>query len=240
MSINKILEKILDLLYPGRCPVCDRILAYRETLVCPDCIGKLTYIKEPKCMKCGKQMMDDEAEYCAGCRDKRQYFRKGFSVFLYNDAMRKSIYRFKYANRREYSRFYAEAVCRHLGKEIREFCADAIIPVPLHPKRFRKRGYNQAGLIAGEIGRRMGIPVREEILIRERNTKALKLMTLTERENNLKKAFKMVKNDVKLNTVIIVDDILTTGSTINEVSRVLRENGIKNVYFVALASGADV
>ena len=86
----------------------------------------------------------------------------------------------------------------------------------------------------------MGIPVREEILIRERNTKALKLMTLTERENNLKKAFKMVKNDVKLNTVIIVDDILTTGSTINEISRVLRENDIKNVYFVALASGADV
>ncbi len=236
MSINKI----LDLLYPGRCPVCDRILAYRETLVCPDCIGKLAYIKEPKCMKCGKQMMDNETEYCAGCRDKRRYFRKGFSVFLYNDVMKKSIYRFKYANRREYSRFYAETVCRCLGKEIREFCADAIIPVPLHPKRFRKRGYNQAGLIASEIGRRMNIPVREEILIRERNTKALKLMTLTERENNLKKAFKMVKNDVKLNTVIIVDDILTTGSTINEISRVLRENGIKNVYFVALASGADV
>lgn len=184
--------------------------------------------------------MDGEAECCENCTGRNVYYRRGLTLFLYNDPVRKSIYRFKYAGRREYSKFYGEEICRHLGREIVQFHAQALIPVPLHKKRLRKRGFNQAELIADEVGRRLGIPVRPEIVIRQRNTEALKKMTRAERENNLKRAFKMRENDVKLDTVIVVDDILTTGSTINEISKILREKGIKNVYFIALASGAGV
>lgn len=184
--------------------------------------------------------MDEEQEYCEGCMGRTMHFHRGITLFVYNDAIRKSIYRFKYANRREYSGFYGDEICRCLGNEIKGIHADALIPVPLHGKRLRKRGYNQAELIADEIGKRMDIPVESKILYRQRNTKALKLMTRAERENNLKRAFKIRENDVKLNTVIIVDDILTTGSTMNEVSKVLKENGIRDIYFVALASGAGV
>lgn len=240
MSINNILKKIIDILYPRRCPVCDKVLESASLKLCPGCRKKLVYVKEPKCRRCGRQLLEDERECCEGCTDKKLYFKRGVTLFLYNDAVRKSIYRFKYANRREYSAFYGEEICRHLGNEIEGFHADALIPVPLHKKRMRKRGYNQAELLAVEIGRRMKLPVQSRILVRERNTKALKIMTRAERENNLKKAFKIRENDVKLDTVIVVDDILTTGSTINEVSKVLKENGIGNIYFVALASGAGL
>ena len=240
MNIKKIWECFLNLLFPRRCAVCDGILQETKAGICPECRRKLVYIREPRCRKCGKQLLDEEEEYCAGCKGNQKNFDRGIVLFAYNDAMKKSIYRFKYANRREYSRFYAAEICRCLGKEIARFSADAIVPVPLHKKRQKKRGYNQAELIAAQVGQHMGIPVKTRLLIRSKNTKALKKMRRTERENNLKKAFKIWENDVKLDTVIIIDDILTTGSTINEISGVLKEAGIKKVYFVALSSGAEL
>lgn len=237
MRKNKIVEFILHLLYPERCVVCDGILEDAASGICPECCGKLAYIKEPRCRKCGKQLFEDEKEFCDGCKGRKQYFDRGIILFSYNEAMKKSIYRFKYANRREYKKFYAKEICRCLGREIRGFHADAILPVPLHKKRQRQRGYNQAELIAVQVGVELGIPVYAKILQRSRDTKPLKTMGRTERENNLKKAFKLWENDVKLNKVIIIDDIITTGSTINEAAAVLREAGVREIYFVALSSG---
>ena len=111
------------------------------------------------------------------------------------------------------------------------------MPVPVHPSRKRKRGYNQAELLAGVISRRTGIPVRQDLIVRQKKTVPQKELDEKQRQNNLKKAFKIIKNDVKLDTIVIIDDIYTTGSTINAMATMLHIAGISRIYYAALAIG---
>lgn len=114
---------------------------------------------------------------------------------------------------------------------------DALVPVPLHPERERKRGYNQAALLAQALGKRLNIPVLSDWLVRVKNTKPQKELEGTARQNNLKKAFKIVQDDVKLNTIVIIDDIYTTGSTIDAAALECRAAGVRRVFFITLAIG---
>lgn len=118
--------------------------------------------------------------------------------------------------------------------------ADAILPVPVHASRRRSRGYNQAELVAAELSRLTGIKMYDRLVKRVRKTTPQKELTIQERQNNLKKAFNIVENDVKLNTTVIIDDIYTTGSTIDEAARVLKEAGVQKIYFITLACGAGL
>jgi len=127
----------------------------------------------------------------------------------------------------------------HLGNEIKEMKVDAIIPVPLHPKREFSRGYNQAAVIAKKLGSELGIPVLEDYVLRVKNTAPLKLLEPGQRQNNLKNAFIMGQYDVKLNSIVLVDDIYTTGSTIDEISSLLKLHGTREVYFITVAAGME-
>lgn len=109
--------------------------------------------------------------------------------------------------------------------------------MPLHPSGQRKRGYNQAEVLAEQIGKRMHIPVRTDIVKRVRRTTPQKELDNTERQNNLKKAFKICRNDVKLEVAVIIDDIYTTGSTIDEIAAELKRAGVRQVFFITLAIG---
>jgi ComF family protein len=152
--------------------------------------------------------------------------------------MRNSIFRFKYKNRQEYAQYYGKEICRYLGKEIMKFKPDALVPVPLFKIKMQRRGFNQAELLAIEIGKNLGIPVKKNLIIRSRNTRPQKELNHAERENNLKKAFKIYQNDVKLSTVVLVDDIFTTGSTVDAIAKILKSQGIQKIYYVTLASGS--
>ena len=111
------------------------------------------------------------------------------------------------------------------------------MPVPMYAVKQRKRGYNQAEVLARAIGRRLEIPVEAKVISRIRNTVPMKQLSEAERRNNLKRAFNIARNDVKLLTIIVVDDIYTTGSTIDEISREFRRAGVKRIYFLSLAIG---
>ena len=113
-------------------------------------------------------------------------------------------------------------------------------PVPIHKKRLRRRGYNQATLFAAALGRELQIPVIDNLISRVENTKPMKMLSGRERQNNLKKAFKIGQNDVKLDTIIIIDDIYTTGSTIDALAREIKKAGVTNIYFIALAIGEGI
>jgi ComF family protein len=128
----------------------------------------------------------------------------------------------------------------HFGDFLKEIQADALIPVPLHKKRYRARGYNQAHVLAKSISRLSGIPVYSRLVFRVKNTAPMKELTATQRQNNLKKAFHMKENEVKLKVAVLIDDIYTTGSTIDAISACLLEHGVKKVYFLALACGTEV
>lgn len=233
-----ICRQLVQLFFPLRCPVCDDIVIPYGQKVCPQCRSRLRPHVSPRCMKCGKTLEDAQKEYCRDCEEKTHFFERGRMLYEY-ESVAASIYRFKYGNRREYAGFFGGEIWRYLEGFIQAARPDGLIPVPLHPKRERLRGYNQAALLAKEISRLSGIPVYDKIVVRKKNTVPLKKLNAPERQNNLKKAFIIRGNDVKLDTVILIDDIFTTGSTIDEVSKVLIRAGVKKVYFITLAGGAQ-
>ncbi len=232
-----MLKNILEILYPSRCPLCGDIVMPKGQLACPECKLHAPYVTEPRCQKCGKALRNTEDEYCYDCRTHGHIYDRGYALFTYDDMIRQSIYRFKYENKREYAAFYAEQIVLRLSEQITAWHADAIIPIPLHRSRERFRGFNQSKLIADKVGKQLSIPVLSKIVIREKKTIAQKELNHTERQNNLKKAFKISQNDVKLDTVILFDDIYTTGSTIDAVAALLKNTGVKKVFFITLSIG---
>ena len=234
----KVNELIKQLLFPLRCPVCDEPVRPFGHKICPECLEKRKLLHAPYCMKCGKKLYDDN-ELCRDCSRNAHTFIRGRALYEYESVV-SSVYRFKYSGRQEYADFFGEEMAMYLGEFIQNIQPDALIPVPLHRKRQNKRGYNQAALLADALGWYTGVPVRHDVLFRTKNTTPLKYLNPKERQNNLKKAFNIGQNDVKLKKVILVDDIYTTGSTMNEAASVLIKAGVKQVYFVALACGEGV
>ncbi len=236
--MKKLMSILLQLLFPLRCPVCDGILKHPEDKICLGCFKKLKLVSPPWCMKCGKKMLKP-GEICGDCRKKSHKYVQGRALYEYG-SVALSVYRFKYGNRREYAAFYGEQMAEYLGDFIRQVNPDALIPIPLHRTRLRERGYNQAKVLAKALGMRMNIPVLNNYLLRVKRTTPLKYENPEQRQNNLKKAFIIKKNDVKLKKVIIVDDVYTTGSTMDAATEVLLKGGVQEIYFVALACGTGL
>ena len=233
---NTFLGILTDLIYPRRCPVCDRAVSPFGSLVCETCKEAFEYVKEPYCMKCGKKLEEEGTEYCHDCMQHRHLFDRGRALCSYR-SISDSIYRFKYKGRQEYAAYYAVCMEQSLGNWIRRCRPNALVPVPIHTSKRRARGYNQAEVLAKELGKRLGIPVETNLIKRVRKTVPMKELSVYNRQNNLKRAFKICHNDVKLSTIVIIDDIYTTGSTIDAMSYELRRAGVKRIYFVTLAIG---
>lgn len=234
----KITKVLLQLLFPLRCPVCDDIVTPFGEKICTRCLGKLKLLTPPWCMQCGKKLLREQ-EYCSDCRKAGHRYIRGRALYEYA-GVAPAVYRFKYGGRQEYADFFGEELVKYLGHFIESVQPDALIPVPLYKSRERDRGYNQAMLLAKSVGRRMGIPVCNHVLYRVKNTAPLKKQNPKERQNNLKKAFNVRQNDVKLKRVIVIDDIYTTGSTIDEISTELMAHGVEQIYFVTLACGEGI
>lgn len=148
----------------------------------------------------------------------------------------------KYKNRREYLDFYARAIDFRYRKRVLRLDADVLVPVPIHPSRQRKRGYNQAEELAVRLSVLWQIPVDSRLLVRTKKTAPQRELNPAERLKNLKEAFRIHQKcggrSELPHTVILVDDIYTTGSTMEACARVLKEAGVKRIYFVAVCIGA--
>lgn len=227
----------LGLLFPRRCPICHEAVEERGELACAICRTRLPYIREPACRKCGKPLSGEEKEYCGDCICKKHEFRQGKAPFVYDEVMRRSIARYKYDGRKEYSVFYAEEILRRCAKEMLGWNAEVMVPIPLHPSRRRKRGFNQAELLAEELSKRCGIPVDGKLLCRTKKTHVQKELNDQERFVNLRDAFSVRRRNFPYKTIILVDDIYTTGSTIDAAAGTLRENGAQTIFFLSICVG---
>lgn len=235
-----VADKILDILYPRRCPVCDGIVPPEDGLICRTCAKKLPYIKEPCCMKCGKELRHEEEEYCMDCKKWERAYTQGKALFSYDERMQKSVSAFKYKGRQEYAVLYGRELARWFQTQIKRWDAQVLIPVPVHKSRYRQRGYNQAALLARSLSHYTNIPVDENILCRRKKTAAQKALNDKERRKNLQDAFQLTKKVVQYKKVILVDDIYTTGSTADACARVLKQGGVEQVYLLSLCIGSGL
>lgn len=205
--------------------------------MCPECAEKVEYIVEPRCKRCGKPIRYEEKEFCHDCANHTFHYEQGKSIWLHKGPVRWSVYQFKYHNRRIFAEFYAREWCRLYATTLREWAIEEIIPIPLHPKRRRKRGYNQAAVLAAELGKRCGIPVNQKAVIRVINTKPQKELNDKARKKNVQQAFRVTKHWKNARNILLIDDIYTTGNTIDSVARILKEKGARNVYFLSISIG---
>lgn len=193
-------------------------------------------IEEPRCKKCGKPIRQKGAEFCYDCEREDLCYEQGRSLWIHKMPVSSSIYAFKYKNRRVYGEVYGREMAKMFRKIIRLWEIDVIVPVPLHRKKQKKRGYNQAEILAKEIGFRVGIPVDTTLVKRKKNTVPQKEFTRKERKKNLKNAFE-VTGKVEGKRVLIIDDIYTTGSTIDSISILLKKAGAEKTYFLTISIG---
>lgn len=237
-SIQELLKNsFTDLLFPRRCPVCDDIVLPKGELICPGCVKKLSFVKSPTCKRCGKEISSAEREYCLDCVKHKRSFEYGKALVNYNDVSKNSMVKIKYKNKREYLDFFIEAICVRYGTGLVRMQADALVPVPVHPSRKRTRGFNQAELLADGIGEKLKIPVCAGMLCRGKKTAPQKQLNPQERLKNLEEALIPGEVPKGVKRVILVDDIYTTGSTIEACARALKRAGVEKVYFITICIG---
>ena len=238
-SLRNIFKATEDALFPPACPICGKPRVIRSGVrldICPWCLDNITYVKEPTCIKCGK-VLDDDREYCSDCMKTEHIYDQAVSLYEYSDGIKQSIYRFKYHNKREYATIYAREIADKCGMVIKAWNADVIIPVPIHESKLKQRGYNQAGLIADNLAEQLGIDVDNNYIMRVRKTTPMKELSNMERVKNLQNAFQIHDNGIRYSKVLIVDDIYTTGATLDACARILKQYGTDRVYAVTLCIG---
>lgn len=237
-----LLQYILDMIYPVRCPICDEIVLPKSEKACLKCKEKLVYIEEPKCKKCGKPIELEEIEFCSDCQRKVYHFEKGYALWVYDEVMRHSIAKFKYHSKKEYAKFYTHELLIQYKDKLVKLEPDVIVPVPIHKSKLLQRGYNQAEILARGIGKELEIPVLAQMLIRNKKTLPQKNLSDKERMQNLLDAFSFNEKAVgtekgSIKKVLLVDDIYTTGATLDACASLLKSHGILEVYYIVLCIG---
>lgn len=232
---------ILNWIYPPRCIFCNNIIAlnlYSGFDVCQNCIPKLPFIKEPTCKKCGKSIKSDN-ELCDDCLIHTHSYKKCWVAVEYDDMVKESIYSLKYKSCPNYSKSLAEIMYIAMSyKDIFDYKFDFVTSVPIHKNRLKTRGYNQAELLAKQISSRLNIEYKN-LLLRIKDTKPQNILSPKERYNNLKDAFILNDNNLKSGSkVLIIDDILTTGATVDICSDMLAKSGLE-VYCYILSATAS-
>lgn len=234
-------ECLISLLFPRRCPVCEAIVMPVGKLICPSCMSKLAPVRQPTCKKCGKELFSEQEEYCFDCSRHKRSFESGAALLHYNEAAKQSMAAVKYRNKREFLDFYAEAMAYRFFKIVKNWNPDVFIPIPVHPSRLRRRGFNQAEVLARRLAKRMGdIPVETKLLVRSRKTVPQRDLNPQERLKNLQQAFAVKPGRPIPKCVVLIDDIYTTGSTMEACTRVLKEAGVQRVHFLVVCIGSGV
>jgi competence protein ComFC len=232
-----LLEAAVSLLYPPVCTICGRNIRAGEYL-CDQCETKAVRIVAPFCQKCSEPFEGaiTSAFTCANCAHRTIYFDAAVAAYRGRGIVRQIIHEFKYGRQIHLRHLVARWL--HAALDDERLCGrrfDVIVPVPLHPARQRERGFNQASLLAEMLSAQTSIPAKP-VLERIRYTTTQTALDRSERMENLHNAFRLRKNaDVRGLHVLLVDDVLTTGSTLNECARLLKRAGALSVHAATAA-----
>lgn len=224
-------EAVLDLVYPPKCLICDEM---QPQYICNDCLKEIVYIKTPICARCGAPIED---KWCQDCHQTEFAFDSAKAVGEYDGVLRQAIHLLKYSGHKVLTPILGELMVDYLHSE-RRFLnrIGCIVPMPIHISRLKQRGFNQSELLAKEIGNKLALPVNTSAVIRSKATKSQVGMQHIMRQENVEDAFEVVRPDaVYGRVVLLVDDVLTTGSTADSAARAIREAGAAEVHVLTLA-----
>jgi ComF family protein len=231
-------QGLLHLLYPGVCGACGRSLAPDQRHFCSSCRAALTADQHPTCPRCAATVgpFAHIAEGCPACRDSRYHFDRAVRLGPYQGLLRDLILRLKHAAGEALAETLGDTWAEHGGPRLRELGAQVVVPVPLHWWRRWTRGYNQSETLARALAARLRLPCRPGWLRRVRFTPQQTRQSPADRRTNVRGAFRARAGArLKGRTVLLVDDVLTTGSTCSEAARALRDAGAARVVVAVLA-----
>ena len=238
--LKKILQKSIhdffDFIFPPQCPYCDKIIN-RQQILCDECFQKIHFITGSICYRCGRPLPasdTNEKLLCAKCLKKRKAYDMARSVFFYEPFSRFAILKLKNADRTDLRWFFVHFML-HAGRDLFDK-TDIIIPVPLYWYRKAKRKYNQSAVLGELLAKKINKQYSESTLIKIRNTHSQEKKSGKERIKNVKDAFDVRKpNLIYGKTVLLIDDVLTTGATAESCAKTLKKHGAKAVYVLTIA-----
>jgi competence protein ComFC len=250
MLLKTIAESILEFIYPCECESCSELFSYKTNpFFCNKCLSKqIKYIKMPYCYKCGKPLnFTAKTNYienilCLSCRKEKVYFDYLRPVLLYEDAIKQLIHYYKYQKYNRLYKMFGKILYEFINNDeiLKESNIDFIVPIPLNKNRLKERGFNQSLLIADYLAKKFQWKIIKNCLLRKKNTIAQFQLKKSERKNNLKDAFIINQkycNMIERKNILLIDDISTTNTTINECAKVLKKFNPLNIYAVVLAHG---
>jgi len=234
----------LDWLYPPRCRFCRASVFDADECFCRSCRERIRRVTHPLCPSCGRPFLDTSGDdhLCGKCIARRPHFVRACAWACYptedgeEHPLREVVQRFKYGRKVS----LGKPLGRLMAVDCREFfderALDVILPVPLHPKRLRWRGFNQSVILAREIGKEWKLPVDPFVLARSRETPPQTQLNEEERKKNMRRAFSVSsEKSIEGKAVLLIDDVYTSGATVNECSRALKRGGAKEVSVLTLA-----
>jgi ComF family protein len=237
-----VFKSLMDLIYPPRCPICRKFLQQANDRhgfgFCKTCFEGFTEITAPVCPTCGRPFLTTEGgdHHCEACLRKRPFYDIARAPYLYDGPLMSAIHAFKYSGKSRLAHPLG-VLLSSFAKPWLEAMTDLLVmPVPLHPRRLWERGFNQSLLLARHVVSGLGSDLDFLSLRRVRDTRPQTGLKSEERRKNVRGAFDVRdRSAVSRRTVVLVDDVATTGNTLNDCARALKKAGARDVYGLVLA-----
>lgn len=231
-KLKNIKNLFLENLFPSKfsCFNCGEEISNQSNdfCLCKSCFNKIKPI-EFACKKCGEKL-NSFTDYCLNCKESKRHFDKVVSVTIFDFVAKNLVYKLKYGN----ARYLADIIVKFMAEKFKEENfknIDLILPIPLSEKRKKERGYNQAEELSLRLSKILNIQHSSNIILRVKHTQTQTHLTKPQRKQNLLNAFKVEnKEEIKNKNLLVIDDVITTGATFDEVAKVLKLNGAKSVY----------
>ncbi|MDO8602233.1 MAG: ComF family protein [Candidatus Omnitrophota bacterium] len=235
-----MLGVIINLLYPALCRACSKKINEFDRNICADCAKKIKERLPPFCLRCGRQFKGESElkAICADCKDETPYFDQAWSACHYEGALKSLIHDFKYKKITALSKDFADLIINFMKKYDIGKDSRIILSVPMHPGRLFRREVNHADILARAIGKDLGISYSGNALKKIKDTPPQSKLKREARMKNLRSSFSLKNSRIfRGKDILLVDDLFTTGSTVNECSRLLKDSGAGRIDVITLARG---
>ncbi len=243
MLFKTVLDKTIDFVYPHKCPICNTIILNSTDYICKNCRSQIYFNQPPYCKLCGVHLSNTK-QLCKTCAELlstenyKFWYDKTVSYFIYKDTLRKILHIIKYKNDLKLTKYIGNKFAKMVKNDKSISKIDYVTPVPLYFKKKLRRGFDQTEIFSKMISKETKIKLIPDLIYRKKNTIPQSELSRTKRAQNVKNAFAISKRyNIKYSNILLIDDIFTTGATVNECARLLKQNGANYILVVTLARG---